>query len=799
MEALEEVKRWHVSGRSLVLDAGDEGQVWLTPALPGVVQVRLLRATPWSREEPAPSLCVDASAWPALPTPEVAEAIDHLLVRFPGVLVRVDKRPLRLQYWALAGDRVSAAGPLGPDGPPLLAESPEGGLCMDGWQVGVRFLLHPEDRFFGLGEPEQRQGPVPFNHRGRRYPIWNKHLPAPSRLVLPVLISQRGYGLFIDNPWVAEWDLGAGGRHFSYTAQGGQIAYYFIAGPELTAVLDRYTRLTGRPSLPPRWSFGLLQSKFGYRTWSEVAELVDTFGAKSIPLDGVILDLYWFRKMGDLTFDLQAFPQPAAMIAALKARGIRLIVIEEPYVTRGSRLFPEGERLGLFGRRPDGSAYTFPFWAGESALVDFTQPLARQWWADQHEPLMAMGIDGWWTDLNEPEVHPQDMVHAGGIAAAVHNVYALHMLKAVDLAHQQHRPDKRLFVLSRSGWPGTQALGVGQWSGDVATRWEALANQIPLGLSMGMVGMASWNTDIGGFAGDPPGPELYIRWIQFGAFTPVMRPHGAQQEREPWAFGPEVEAIVARYIRLRYQLLPYTYTLAREASLTGLPFMRPLVLHYPQDANTFELRDQFLWGRDLLVAPVVTQGTVRRTVYLPEGIWYDFWTSRRIRGGCQVTARAPVDTLPLFVRAGAIIPLAPERERTGGAWGELTLAVYPSDGVSRFELYEDDGESTAYQASVCAVTPITCATAGGGVQLTIGPTGGSYAGQPALRRYSLNVWMEKRPAGVALAGGETLPVRRSRESLALSDAGWWYDRNARVLHVKLPPAAEELSVQIQGI
>lgn len=793
MEAIGAVESWRVKGRSLVLEAGTRGEVWLTPAMPGVVQIRLLRATPWSREEPSASLTVDESTWPEIPAPAVQESADHLLVRCPGVLVRVDKQPLRLHYWTE------------PEGGPLLAESPEGGLFTDGWSVGVRFLLEPEDRFYGLGEPEQLKGPVPLNHRGRRYPIWNKHLPAPSRLVLPMLVSGRGYGLFIDNPWPAEWDLGTDGRHFSYKAQGGQITYYLIAGPALTAVLDRYTRLTGRPSLPPRWSFGLLQSKFGYRSRREVEGLVSTFREKSIPLDAVIIDLYWFRKMGDMAFDRSAFPDPAGMISALKEQSIRVILIEEPYVTTESRLFPEGERLGLFGRRPDGRTYTFDFWAGEAALVDFTLPLARQWWADQHRPLMEMGVDGWWTDLNEPEVHPQDMVHEIGIAPSVHNVYAFYMLKAVELAHRQHRPEQRLFILSRSGWPGVQALGAGLWSGDVETRWAALANQIPLGLSMSMAGMPFWNTDIGGFVGDMPSPELYIRWMQFGAFTPVMRPHGAQQDREPWAFGPETEAIATRYIHLRYRLLPYTYTLAREANQAGLPLMRPLVLHYPQDAATFNLGDQFLWGRDLLVAPVVTPGAGRRTVYLPDGVWYDFWSSRRIVGGRRVTARAPIETLPLFVRAGAIIPMAPERERTGGGWPELTLAVYPGDGTSSFELYEDDGESTAYQSEFSTLTPMTCSVLGGVVEVTIGPARGRCAGQAVLRRYSLEVKLDRRPSRVAVAGqsvaggmeelGEqVVPARRSQRNLAQSDSGWRYDRRARVLHVKLPPSADHIRV-----
>ncbi|HWI66468.1 MAG TPA: glycoside hydrolase family 31 protein [Symbiobacteriaceae bacterium] len=816
MEVLQQLKSWHVEGRTLVLDGGWEGSVRLTPALPGVVQVVFRRGTPWSKEEIYNSLTVDPKRWPNLAAPVVDEREEHLLVQMAGVTVRVDRQPIRLSYWAASvqvmegaagaasggeaflalsgGGTAPATGEVSgstpatvaePEGEPLLAEATEGGLWKAGWTVGARFRLHPGDRFFGVGTPDQQAGPIPFNHTGRRYPLHHSHIPAPSRMVCPVVISRRGYGLFIDNPWIAEWDLGAGGESFGYTAQGGQMIYYFIAGPALTDVLDRLTALTGRPALAPKWALGLLQSKYGYRNRQEVEALVTTFRQKGIPLDSVILDLFWFRKMGDLAFDRSAFPDPAGLIAWLREQGVRLIVIEEPYVARESRLFAEGERLGLFGKRPDGTTYTFPFWSGECALVDFTQPLARQWWADQHKPLIEMGMGGWWTDLNEPEDHPQDMIHQGGAAPAVHNVYNFYMLKALKLAQEQQNPHGRLFILSRSGWPGTQALGAGQWSGDVATTWSALANQIPIGLSVSLMGMVYWNTDIGGFNGPPTGPELYIRWMQFGTFTPLMRPHGANAPREPWAFGPEAEAIVTRFIRLRYQLLPYTYTLAHEAYRSGLPLMRPLVLHYPDDDRTVDLRDQYLWGRDVLVAPVVAEGANQRRVYLAEGVWYDYWTNRQIRGGRYITAAAPLETIPLYVRAGAILPLAPERPSTGGAWDALTLAIYPGEGPSSFTLYEDDGETTAYEHGVTTATEFRFA----GNQV--------YIGEQGTRAYSLQVRLARRPAGVTLGDGGDLAAKRSRESLGKAGTGWWYDQKAKVLHVKLGTVSGPATVTIR--
>ena len=317
MEFLCQLTKWQVDGRSLALDTEKTGRVSITPVMPGVIQVRLSQVLPWKAERPSPSLTVDPASWVDVAPPRVEEFADHLLARFPGVAVRVEKDPVRLQYWAVGPDEE-------PAGAPLLADAPEGGLFRDGWDVGARFALDPADRFYGLGEPEQTQGPIPFDHRGRRYPIWNKHFPAPSRLVLPLLINPRGYGLFVDNPWPAEWDLGTDGKTFTYRASGGQICYYLITGPQMPAILEQLTRLTGRPALPPKWALGLLQSKYGYRNRAEVEQLVKTFRAKGIPLDCVILDLFWFKEMGDLAFDRSAFPDPASMIRDLKKQGVRI-------------------------------------------------------------------------------------------------------------------------------------------------------------------------------------------------------------------------------------------------------------------------------------------------------------------------------------------------------------------------------------------------------------------------------------------------------------------------------------------
>lgn len=724
---------YRVLDRAVLLEAGPE-KVQITAVLPGVVHVRLYRGgcyEPYPEEATAgvPVACPEAidPAALAAPAPPVAveEAPDHLLVDAAGVRVRVQRHPLRLAFLAPAGGEV------------LLADA--GGLCYDGWQVGVEFAARPDDRFYGLGQAGQHEGAVAIEASGKRYPVWNLHLPGPSRFVVPVVVGRRGYGVLVDNAWPAELDFtgtrpGRGGT-WRYTAQGGAMAYFFILGPDLPGVLDRLTQLTGRPALPPLWTFGLLQSKFGYRSQAEVEELARTFRSKGIPCDAIVLDLYWFRHMGDLRFDRTAFPQPRRMIRGLRRQGFRTIVIEEPYLAVGSRLYREAVRRGLVARRPDaegGGPWVFPWWHGEAAaLADFSNPATQEWWARQHRDLVRLGVAGWWTDLTEPELHLPGMIHHGGPAAAVHNLEGLRMIAAVHRAQSRYAPGQRCFIMSRSGWVGMQRYGATTWSGDVHPRWEALAVQPALGLNMGMVGVPGWNSDIGGFTQEGEcTPELYLRWLQFGTFTPICRPHGAHQPREPWAFGPEVEAAAVAALRLRYRLLPYTYTCAWEAHRTGAPLMRPLVLEYPDDPHTWHLGDQYLWGRDLLVAPVLAPGARERRVYLPAGTWYDFWTGRRYTGGRWVTVPAPLERIPLLVRAGALIPMAGrDLETTAGAlpWDPLTVAWWPGEGEAQFTLYEDDGETEAYRDGAYTLTPIRAWREGDTLHLVAGPAVGGKA------------------------------------------------------------------------
>lgn len=654
----------------------------LKNVLPGVMHLQLLREVPWNKEEENKSYVVDRQNFDSLPL-AVTQDENRIMIRSEKVDILIEKHPFHISFLDKNGDV-------------LLRESSPG-IEWEEWDFRLNFEAEENERFYGLGEADQDVDRVPFQLRGRSYQIHHKHLPAPSRLIFPVVMSSKNYAIVIDNPWIAEFDLDSNKQNkWSYRAQGGQISFYFIKGDNLYQIIERYVQLTGKPALPPKWTFGFMQSKYGYRNWKEVEDLVNTFKEKQIPIDTIILDLYWFKHMGDLTFDQENFPSPEEMIGKLREQGIKVILIEEPFVTIHSRLYKEGKEKGYFAARPTGEIYTLPFWAGESVLVDFTNPNVKEWWAAQHQPLIEMGIGGWWTDLNEPKIHPADMVHYDGPANKVHNIMALEMHKSLHQAYQTYAPNQRLFIMSRSGWMSMQKYGAGTWSGDVAANWEALRNQIALGLNLGLLGIPMWNTDIGGFNGEYPSAELYTRWLQLGAMTPIMRPHGDHQEREPWAYGPETEEIIKRYIHLRYQFIPYLYTYAFEAHKTGAPIMRPLILDYPFDENLYDITDQFLLGREILVAPVMEEGTKERRVYLPEGEWINFWTDEIYQGSQSITVDAPLEILPLFIKKGSIIPMAPNAMNVDE---QKTLPINIHlylDQIGEFNLYDDDGISTSY-------------------------------------------------------------------------------------------------------
>jgi alpha-glucosidase (family GH31 glycosyl hydrolase) len=753
--------------------------------------------------------------WPGAPL-EVTEDDTAVSIRAGRLRLRAERSPLRLSY---ALD----------DTEPFLREIAGGGVRADYWDVALNFDLPADEAFYGLGQadqhgPEDQLGPdrparsaVPLNHRGLHLPIWHWH-QAPSRVIEPMLLSSRRYGLLIDNPYKAAWDLGvADPTRFSYTAAGGRMDLIVFAGDSLLDLIRAYTGLTGRIPMPPLWALGYLQSRYGYRDEAELLALADRLRAADIPCDGLVLDLHWFDQMGDLTFAPSRWPAPAAMIQKLTAAGFHVTLIEEPYLTEHSRLYPEALQRGFLGRRPDGRPYLHDNWIGRTALLDVTNHEARRWWAVQHAPLVEMGVEGHWLDLTEPMDHPIDMLHAEGPAIACHNRFADQMVDSVLSAWQEHAPDRRPFLMTRAGFAGMQRTGAALWSGDVDVSWEALATQVALGQNAGLAGFALWNSDIGGFSRKglgpddlafserfqapmdrPEDPELYVRWLQFGVFSPICRVHSDQyRRREPWVFGPDVEAIARHYLRLRYRLLPYIYSLCYQAHTTGAPIMRPLILHYEDDPVAPTLTDEYLFGPDILVAPVLAPGARRRRLYLPAGVWYDGWDETRYTGPAWIEVAAPLDQLPIFIRAGSIIPFGPRRTFSGQRpLDPLTLNCYVG-AAGHFDLYEDDGATLGYRRGDYCLTPLDVAEQDGVLQMTIGACQGRHAGAPHERL--LLLWLHGIPDISAIHRDERpLPALASRDAWRKVKAGWWHDADRALVGVKVQPTAGPIALHVHG-
>jgi alpha-glucosidase len=722
--------------------------------------------------------------WPADRSVTITETAEKISVRMGELLVEATRDPFHLRYCAS-------------DGEPFLEEAVDGGLSWSYWDYSLRYALSADDHFYGMGQADQLADHLDLDHRGHSRDVWNHHSP-PATTIFPWLLSLRGYGLLVDNPNRAAWDLGQSDpASFAYRARGGGLQYYVFFGPELQRVLHAYFELTGFPPLPPRWIFGLLQSRYGYRNRRELETVAETFRAKRLPCDALILDVFWFKEMGDLAFDPIDWPDAGEMISRLKQKGFRTMVIEEPYLTIKSRSYPEALSHGYLARHYDGTAYTFDFWPGECALVDFSNPSAREWWSQKHQPLLELGIDGWWADLNEPAKHFQDMAHHGGAAASVHNSFALFMQQAIHDAHQRYAPERRLFILSRAAFPGSQRCGVALWSGDVDMTFASLRKQVAVGLNVGLAGIPLWGTDIGGFGfGGKCSAELYARWFEFGAFCPLCRPHGDQNElREPWQFGPEIEAICRKYLQLRYRLLPYIYSAAREACTSGIPIMRPLVLEYPKDPHVHNLTDEYLFGRDILVAPILDEGAAERTVYLPAGAWIDFWTDESCFGPRFLKVHAELDTIPLFIRQGAIIPMGPDLQYSSEhPLDPLTLEIYRGcDGA--FTLYEDDGETSAYQNGSFSETRFEMTDTPEALICHLGGGRGSFAGYQLPRTILVNIHNQP-PVSSVYCDDVAVPTVPATDSLGGADSGWWWNAGKQILTIKLKQTTDTQVVRI---
>lgn len=546
---------------------------------------------------------------------------------------------------------------------------------------------------------------VMFNRQNYGYTAGEERIKQMN-ITMPVLISSKGYAIVFDDYAAATLTTS---NPLTYTTEApAPVAYYFVSGitgdtrqARIDNLLARLTQLTGRQELPPMWSLGYITSKYGYRTEAETRGVIDSLKRAGYPVDGIVLDLYWYGKeqdMGRLAWDKEQWPNPVKMLSDLKKKGVNLVAISQPYVLRNGRAIDNYNELapkGMFVRDSLGNPGEVTIWVGHGGMFDVSNPDTRRWLSDRYRQLTDMGVTGWWGDLGEPEVHPDSLYHYNGLKARqYHNLYGNDWSKIIyDLFKEQY-PDRRLMTMMRGGTTGLQRYNVFPWSTDVSRSWGGLQPQVTIMLNSGLSGLGYMSHDVGGFAIDPENPvdpELYVRWLQLGTFSPILRTH-SQQVAEPYKY-PGQQHIILPLIKERYAWLPYNYTLAYENASAGQPLVRPLNYYNSADTSLDSISDEYLWGRDVLVAPVLTKGAVERKVTFPAGTWVDVADPSKVyHGGETITYPAPLEVLPMFVRAGSFIPRADYKMDNVGDYrtDSYTVRFYPVEGRSDGYIFEDD-------------------------------------------------------------------------------------------------------------
>tara|TARA_B110000977_G_C11073793_1_gene490433 strand:- start:104 stop:2506 length:2403 start_codon:yes stop_codon:yes gene_type:complete len=573
------------------------------------------------------------------------------------------------------------------------------------------------ESYFGLGDK-----PGSLNLKGKRYENWVTDSYAYGKDSDPIykaipfytgLHHGKAYGIFFDNTFRAFFDFAQERKKVtSFWAQGGEMNYYFVYGPEMNDVVANYTDLTGKPhQMPALWTLGYHQCKWSYYPESKVTAVAAKFRELQIPCDAIYLDIDYMEGFRCFTWNKEYFPDPKRMVKELMDDGFKTIVIIDPgiKVDKDYSVFQEGLENDYFCKRADGPYMKGKVWPGECYFPDFTNPKVRDWWSGLFKELIEdIGVKGVWNDMNEPAVmevpnktFPNDVRHDydGNPCShrKAHNIYGMQMARATYQGLKKFGYPKRPFVITRSAYAGTQRY-TSTWTGDNVATWEHLWIANVQAQRMAMSGFSFVGSDIGGFAGQPNG-ELYARWIQLGVFHPFCRTHssGDHGEQEPWTFGDEITGIVKKYIELRYQLLPYLYTAFWHHIKDGTPILKSLVLYDQSDVQTHHRNDEFIYGDKLLICPILEANSKGRRLYLPKGIWFNYWDNKPSDGGKEIWIDADLETLPIFVKEGAIIPKYPIQQYVGEKkFNEITLDVYYKKGKESSTLFDDAHDGYDY-------------------------------------------------------------------------------------------------------
>ena len=790
-----------------------QGTLAITPMSDDVVRVRFTTAKFFGRDHSYAVINHDLGT----PAVKVETSTNVTKLTTLGLKVIVQQEPLRLSFANAAGDILDAD------------DSQRGISFASDGAFSVAKQLHDDEHVYGLGEKNGE-----LDKRGRKlggynFVMWNSDTFAYNSSVDPIYVSVpfylvvrhgQAHGIFLDNTYRSTFDVGRQRPDLlTFGASGGDLDYYFINGPDPKKVIEHYTDMTGRTPLPPLWSLGFNMCRYSYYPESKVRWIADTFRLKQIPADVLWLDIHYQDNYKPFTWDHERFPDPKKMIADLRAQGFHLVTIVDahPKVEKGYAPYDEGIAGDYFVKNPDGSVYEAPVWPsmaehnpGLSVFPDFSNPAAREWWGSLYKNFMDLGVSGIWNDMNEPAVFetttgtmPLGQVFNNDgqptTHREIHNVYGQLMSRGTFEGLSRLRPDERPFVLSRASYAGGQRYAA-LWAGDNTSDWSSLRQSVSTLLGLGVSGFPFIGCDIGGFVGSPSG-ELYTRWLQTAVFFPFMRSHSTfgSPDKEPWSFDFNHEAINRHAIELRYELLPYIYNAMQHASRDGVPALRPLFLDFPEDETVAAMDDEFIFGDDLLVAPVLVEGLTERSVYLPKGVWFDYWTGRSYHGGGSVTLPVALDSIPMFVRGGGFIFRQPVVQNTGEMPGQPLRVLMAPAQESASVLYEDDGKTLKYREGASLTRRFQQTHVGKLLLVKISAPEGSY--RPQARDLVLETWLMQEPQSVSIQRGDQPPGNNllphlSPAALVAAASGWMYSEG--ILTIKDRDGFEQKSFTIQN-
>jgi alpha-glucosidase len=630
----------------------------------------------------------------------------QIILNTASCKIIITKNPVRICFQDLNGK--------------TLNEDDSLGVAWIGEQVTSYKKLQHEERFIGLGE---KTGPL--NRKGSAYLNWNTDAYAYNKGTDPLYSSMpfyigihndSVYGIYLDNTHKSFFNFGASNHRFSsFSADAGEMNYYFFAGNSVSEIITYYTQLTGRMELPPLWSIGYQQCRYSYYPDNEVYLLAQTFRTKDIPADAIVFDIHYMEKYKIFTWDQKHFTDPKKLIQTLKDQGFHTIVMCDPgiKVEPGYEPYEDGVKKDVFIKYPDGEIYQGQVWPGWCHFPDFTNPKVRSWWESKFKDYVALGIEGFWNDMNEiatwgnalPDNIEFDFEGNKTTARRGRNVYGFQMARSTYEGTKNLLNGKRPFNLTRSGFSGVQRYSA-VWTGDNVAYDEHMLLGVRMVNSMGLTGVAFAGYDAGGFVGES-NTKLYARWMSIAAFSPFFRGHSMINTRdsEPWTYGEEVEQICRNYIKFRYQLLPYIYSLFYDAAKTGMPVQRSLAIYQTYDARVYEYHNQFLLGPSILVAPAESNKELLK-VFLPSGDWYDLYSGKLFQGNTEMIVECPIHKLPVFIKAGSVLPMQHAASHTGVKQEEFILHIYHGNESSDFLYYTDDGSTFQYQQGACITRTI---------------------------------------------------------------------------------------------